>query len=603
MPKQYTADAIYAEASKLIETIWKQGSDPYVAVTDKVFFRMKNLIKEMRKNYWGIYNEPKDPTTGRNKIWIPLTESTVEGVVKNIDLDTKDINFRAKNPSSIGLTHIIRSATKNELDEMGFGQLLDISERQMAIDGTLIWKTWEEKDDDGYCTKVKLVDPLNFAIDPTAECIQDSDVVERLLVTEQEFKDYKFPLNTAEIKPTNTPDKFGFNQDYQTGANYIELYEYWGAIPKYFITLKEEDKEQIQGRIVASAKSGSGYTIHLIEKMKGKYSPYEECWYHKIHGRWYGKGIAEKVAMLQVWLNTIMNIRINRSYVAQLGLFKIKKGVGITPQMVSRLASNGAIQVNNMDDIQQLVVQEASQASYKDEEVINNWTERVTNAFSIITGEQLPSTTPATNAVISNRNAQSGFTMVKEGLGMFLERWLNRHVLPTVVKDMTKGKMLRITGDLKYLTEFDESIVNTLAFKELEKFNKSGKLVDERQFENELNKLKDKFKKLGDERYVKLADNFDMSEYDVKVFVTNEEFDKGVAIQNSLTALQLAPEFKDDIIRNVFDLMGMQPPQKQQTDLMSMMGQMQGQNQGQQSGGVQIPQQNPMTQTQEANTL
>lgn len=46
-------------------------------VTDKVAFQMRNLIRQLRKNYWGIFDNPIDPQSGREKIWMPLTESLV----------------------------------------------------------------------------------------------------------------------------------------------------------------------------------------------------------------------------------------------------------------------------------------------------------------------------------------------------------------------------------------------------------------------------------------------------------------------------------------------------------------------------------------------
>jgi len=102
---------------------------------------------------------------------------------------------------------------------------------------------------------------------------------------------------------------------------------------------------------------------------------------------------------LQVYQNMIVNMRIVRSTVTQLGLFKIRKGSGVTPEMMKRLAVNGALPVENMQDVEQFVMQEASSASYKDEEVSQTWAERATGAFETVTGEQLPTTTTAIVAI------------------------------------------------------------------------------------------------------------------------------------------------------------------------------------------------------------
>ena len=76
----------------------------------------------------------------------------VNSVVKNIDLDTKDINLRAKKPESVGLTSVARSIIRDSLDGIGqgiseygtsFGEELDMLERNLAIDGTAVWKTMD----------------------------------------------------------------------------------------------------------------------------------------------------------------------------------------------------------------------------------------------------------------------------------------------------------------------------------------------------------------------------------------------------------------------------------------------------------------------------
>src|SRR6185503_15191188 len=66
-------------------------------ITEKIAFKMRSLIRILRKNYWGVFDQPIDPTTNLEKVWYPLTFINTEAVVKNIDLDTKDITFRSKN--------------------------------------------------------------------------------------------------------------------------------------------------------------------------------------------------------------------------------------------------------------------------------------------------------------------------------------------------------------------------------------------------------------------------------------------------------------------------------------------------------------------------
>jgi hypothetical protein len=276
-----------------------------------------------------------------------------------------------------------------------------------------------------------------------------------------------------------------------------------------------------------------------------------------VSGRWYGKGIAEKVMMLQLWINTISNIRLNRQRVNQLGIFKIKKGSGITPQMLSRLASNGAITVNSIDDIEQFVMQDIPQSAYTEEQNILDIARQVTSAFEAVTGETLPASTGATQIATRNQNATSQFVLIKEGVGMFLQRWIMRHAMPILMKKVKPGDIIRITDDTDELRAWDECVVNKKLADEVDKMSKNGQYIDPAQVEVERQRLMMQLSRSGEHRFVIMEDTVDPTEYDVQVYITNEEIDKGVLTNNLLTALKLAPQYADQIMQQVFDIMGL----------------------------------------------
>ena len=338
--------------------------DAIVYITDEVSFNMRKMIRKYRKNYYGVFEEPIDPTTKIEKIWPHLTQSLVEAVVKNIDLDTKDINIVALKKSAIPLSSIIRQIERDFLKDIGFGEKLDQLERVLAINGTAIWKTYKEynnyKGKTELCTKP--VDLLNFYIDPTAESIKDSVfsgglVVERAILSQEQIQKMESWKDTKDVSYQDNLHPTDRNLTQDVGRlKGIEVYEVWGYIPV------SETEKKFMHVVISNLLAGA--KIHLAEEVD--YCPYEEAWYRRATGRWYGIGIPEMVMGLQEWLNTVVNIRINRSRFAQLGLFKMRRGSGITPDMLTEYVSGGVIPVNNMDDIEQFVMQEASQASYND---------------------------------------------------------------------------------------------------------------------------------------------------------------------------------------------------------------------------------------------
>lgn len=530
-------------------------------VTDRVAFLMRNLIKNCRKNYWGIFKKQTDPMSGKKKIWVPLTEWLVETTVKNTDIDSKDLNFKAKKLKSIGLIPLVRNIVKHWVDENFFGEDLNEMERQLAIDGTVVWKTWEEG---GKMVK-EWVDLLNFYIDPTAKSIQQTPaVIERAVITSHAFgqMDAWWKKDDAKVETGIHPTDRDLSSFSTSETKMVEVWERWGLMPKSWITgLKKDIEEMIEGHVVVSSLERNP-VVHYVEENKKKDSqgkivkPYEECWLRRVPGRWHGKGIPEMVLQLQTWLNIVVNIRINRSFISQLGIWKIKRGRQITPKMIKRLAANGAILVQDMEDIEQLTMQEASQSSYKDEETIVTWAQRITSAFEVVTGEEMPASKPATTAVLQMKSAQSAFVLIKEGIEFFLQRWLKRHGLPILTKKIKKGDIQRLTGSYEEMRALDERIVNHMVYKKLDEMTKEGQLVDPFDVQRERIKAVDKLRKMGDDRFFKLLQTIDFTEFDADFYVTDEKIDKTVMTRDLISLIGMAPQYADVIIRQVMDIIG-----------------------------------------------
>jgi hypothetical protein len=562
---QYKPSEFETEAIELVRREKSAWETATCFVTRRVAFNMRFLIELLQKNFYGVFDQPIDPITNRPKIWVPLTESLVDSAVKNIDLDTKDVNFRANNPESIGLAKIVRSLVKCYLDKLGFGEKLDDFEKRLAIEGTAVWKTIEVRNDGKTELRIVPVPLLNIYIDPTAPSIQEAyRFTERSLISPDEFKNYTGWKHIDDLPGQtnlnrNDPMMAGVNGGYNPTSKYRDTWETWGKIPKRLITKNSEDQGDVDGHIVVSGlEITNGAVCHLIEENPKKIKPYEEAWYSRVPGRWYGRGIAEKVMWLQLWANTIVNIRVNRSYVTQLGIFKIRRGSNITPQMIGRLAANGAIVVNSMDDIDQFNVEDVKPSSYKDEAVIWDWAQKNTSLYDAATGEQLPSSTTATIGAIQSNAAQSQFTLIKEQVGMFLQRWIKRQAMPLILKNMTQGELLELTGDPEDLRAWDEFLVNKQIYTELEKMHSAGQFVNPEEVMMEYVRLMEQLKS-NPQRFVKVDTDFDPLEYEVEVYVTNEELDKGVLVQNLMTALQAAPQYAEQIMQEIADLTGIGP--------------------------------------------
>lgn len=557
---------IAGEAISLVLGEKETWQDAVVFITENIAFKVRDLIRTLRKNYWGIFDTPSDPITGKAKTWIPLSEIVADNYVNNTDLDASNMDVTAKKFSAMGLVPLVRAVVKSWMDENIFGECLDETERSISIDGSAVWKTFEGYDKKGKKTMIrKDVDLLNLYFDPSAKNLQEAyRVTERALLSLSEIESMDGWINTKRLKasynlhPTST-SLTGISNFGRSGTKARDVWETWGLIPKYLITGKKKDTEEVEGHIVVSGLEGEkgNRAVHLIETNLG-YRPYEEGHAKKIRGRWLGRSPVEVVIGLQVWINMVVNIRKTKNIVSQLGLFKIKRGSGVTPSMIRNLAANGAVLVNNMEDIEQWTMQDASQGSYADESQIMNWAEKLTASFPVATGEPQPASTKATDLVIKSRAVNKNFKIYRDQIGYFLRRWMKRHAFPILAKTkLHKGELAEIRGNFEELKEIDGRIVNFLLYKKIEELNKKQVLITPEQVLMARQESLKKLAKMGTARYFNIMKQIDLSQYDVMFTFTNQEVDKQVLVDKLISALQLAPEYQDVLIRKIFDTLGL----------------------------------------------
>lgn len=561
------------EAVSIVNNHISKYKDPQVFITEHVSFSIKPLIRILRKNYYGVFDEPIDKATGRKKIWIPLTMTMCDGVTKNSDIDTKDATFTSRQRNGIVATELTRATIRRELEDTYFGQDLDMAIRTLAIDPTMVWKLTPYKKNGKTHIDRQQIDILNVYIDPSAKSLQDVDFAERALMTKKEMEEMEGWINVDKAIEQENLARYD-ERSYSTTSTgkLVEVFEFYGKVSKSLITGKKGDrKKKVDARIVTSG-TGKSAVLHYIEQntQKDKFGniikPYEEGWYTKLPWSWYGISPAWKVLDLQEYINTTVNIRINRNTVAQYGIFKLKQGAGVTQKDFSRLGSNGVIKVRNMDDLEQLQVQEVGPGSYRDEEIAKQWASEVTAAFDIVRGAPSPATATATAQAIEDRNSKSAFLLIKDSIGYFLERVIDRHYLPHVPKMVKENGTVRIYGDVDNIDELRERVISYLAMQELEK---SSVVPTPDEIEETIMSLERTLRSDGD-LFLDAVDEIIVSMLDTKIAFTNEEMDNAIIARNIIDMMRIAPpELQKPMVDQVFDLFGLNrprvtaPPQQQ----------------------------------------
>jgi hypothetical protein len=552
------------------KTSWEDGT---CFVTDNKSYKMlgsDGIIQKSRKNYLGLFENDIDPLTGKKKMFVPMTEDMVESIVKNIDIDSADINVRATNQNGTSSATIIEYLLKYFMRKNFFGELLNEMIRIFCIDGTVVLKTYRNIDRKlkKQVIKSKIVDSTNFLIDPTEENIQDAGaVIERNVLKLSEAQKYPWD-NLDYLEGSNNIGKLGIldgiNTQGKTQVPYVEIFERWGELPLYCITGKDKDADTWVDTVAIISNIDNNPIVHKIALNKSGIKPYEECRFRKIFGRWHGRGVGEILMKLQAYLNETINLRLNKARVSQIGLFKYRKGSGITQQLISSLISGGAIPVTRMDDIQELAISDIKASSYQDEQNIYNWGQRATGSWDVGRGEALPVSQPATTAVLQERGMRSGFDLIQEGLGIFLSRLFERHIIPLIIEIVKDKEVISIIGSAKELKEIDENVINNKINEIIVNSLASGKGIPPIGF---LEKVKEMMKQglavFKKTRYISITKSaLEKWEYQVEVIITNEAFNKAVIVKqlnDMLLTYSRIPGINidiDAIFKEILDLMG-----------------------------------------------
>lgn len=552
--------ALEREATKLVSQHISKYKDPQVFITENVSFSIRPLVRLLRKNYYGVFDTPTDKSTGRKKIWIPLTMTMCDAVRKNSDIDTKDATFTSRNKKGIASTEVVRAVIRRELDDTYFGQDLDMAISTLSIDPTIVWKLTKYKKGGKTHVNRQQIDILNVYIDPSAKSLHDVDFAERALMTKQEMEEMDGWINVDKVIEQENLSRYDdIARGTRTSNKMVEVFEFYGMVPEHLITGEEGDKKKVPARIVTSG-TGDAVTLHYIERntLKDKHGnsikPYEEAWYSKLPWSWYGISPAWKVLDLQEYINTTVNIRINRNTVAQYGIFKMKEGSGIKQKDFARLGSNGVIKVRNMDDLEQFQVQEAGASSYKDEEVAKQWATEVTSAFDTLRGAPSPASATATAQVLESTSGKESFQLIKDSVGYFLERVIDRHYLPLVPAMVKEEGIIRIQGDTDNIDELRNRVAGYLVSEAL---NKTSFVPTQQEFEREVESVMERLRSDKD-LFIENLEDIMVSTIDTRVQWTNEKMDTNVLTQNLISIMGMVPpELQKPILDQVFDMVGL----------------------------------------------
>lgn len=544
---------------KAEKTAWEDGE---VFVTDRVAFVMRNVLKQARKNYFGIFDEPNDPVTGRKKIWVPLTEWVVENVLKNIDIDTKDIHVEPMKPEASVSSEMLNFILRNKLEKAGFGKTLNANNQNIVIDGSGNLKAWKE---DGQL-KITYQDSLHIIADPSVQWLDESPaIIEENVLSLPEFREYKDWKNKEYVTGSKTVSRYGIAEPSVTkSANsseipYVRVYERYGWSPKFVLTGNDEDRDEYIYTLSVASELDGKPVIHVIKEVKKH--PYQDFKFKDVLNRLCGRGIPEKLFEIQKYVNETVNTRLNTARVVQLGMWRI--GSGVTSQQLKELFSTSGIRANK-GDIERLNTGTIDASSYKDEEVAYEWAKRVTQTTN---EDEVAASKPATTSLIEERGANKGYDLIVENIYLNLAKFIKEKVVPIIIETLKEGEIEKITGDPQAIAKLEEPFVrNLVRTKNTQSFMETGQYLYQSAEQEQMaiaQLMQEMNKQYGNKRFIPILKQAFDTEYEIRIDPAGDVINKGVLAQqltnvmNMLTGAGVPITELKDVAQELFDVMGL----------------------------------------------
>lgn len=550
-----------AEAISLLTMEKSSFEEGEVWVTDKVAYVMRDVVKRARKNYFGIYDNEYDPITGRKKVWVPMTEWIVDTILKNIDIDTKDIRVYAKKREASFGADVFRYILRNKLDKVRFGTVLNKTLRNMVTDGTAIMKVWKE----GRELKVKTIDRLSLYCDPSVESLDESSgITEVNTLTIPEFRDYKHWANIKEVEGATNVDKTNVQirgtSPLATGTQvpYVKVYERYGYASKFILTGNEDDREEYVYLLIVASNIDVSPVVHYIKEVKGH--PYQEFKMKDLLNRFDGRGAPEMVFAIQEYVNEVVNTRRAGARIIQMGMWRVDPSV--TDKQLKNLHSTSAIKAPQ-GAIERINSGTVDPSAYRDEEIGYMWGQRVTGTQR---EDEIAASKPATNALIEERGASKGYGLVIENFLLALAKVLEEKMVPIIVDLLTPDELIRITGDPMDLRKIQEPFVrNLVRSKNQQAIQEIAQplYVTKEEEDEEVERVMLEMEAQGEIRYVEVFKEAFSTDYEIDIDPAEDMVNRAILSQQLNTALSTlvsagvpATELKD-VMSEMFDTLGL----------------------------------------------
>lgn len=464
----------------------KNERDGYAEASEE----QREILRRAYRNFLGIYDEPYTRYTKRKKEFWNATQYAVLTSASRVFVDARAITILPQSEEDATKAIVWGELIPFQMRQIGFFTKMNDFATDLALLGTVVsaqdWEFRKEQyvDKDGKAVKTKITEDrpsykiiplLNFYTDTTADNLHESpsNIVESWhevgeLPKLKERYGWKIDLSNVKGVKLITQDdsmskadtlkyqQMGVTQK-QLEVPMVKLLWRWGKIRLSWETKKKADfntwVEGVSVVMEAGVVDEDEPVMSLIDTRVNPFKhgkrPFEECWYIKVPGRWYGLGVGEMLIDKQSYLNRVINQRTDNNEILQNRMYKARRGAGLDNK--SLVAAPGkVVSVQNMDDLQVLDTGNADASSYSDEQNIILWIERLTHIK-----DAAGNPGSATEAQINESLANDFFAIIRRNINDYIKR-VTWHFIKLDQQFIDKEIVVRIVGEPSEFKEFDD---------------------------------------------------------------------------------------------------------------------------------------------------
>lgn len=464
MPQEDKKGGLMAQ----VETEIRDYLTGVVNISEAHEFSQAKLIRRIILFENHIYPRGKFDSEGNYKFWYDGITNRINGEVKNIDFDTKDVKVFSESKRYQLADILSNLKLKEYLREKGQAEEINSAIEEGAGWGNILWKKIIKK---GY----ERVDLRNiYIINQAAENVDDTPIIERHQFSQSSLRAMKDIWDNVDnvIKgvSSKTYSKTEESQDTTTTVPYYDIYERNGEVK--LSDLKEyrgeelkpgDDEKYVHAKVIVAGKKSTRsypdikFTLFAQETNKKNSDIYKEYHRGRYKGRWWREGLFELLMDIQVRMNQIGN-QIARGLEYASKIIFTSEDKTIIDNILTDLRNGDLLNTREIKVVQ--VRMQGFDQLVADWNQIQRLADDIANSLEVVQGITPPSGTPLGTTRLLNINANKLFDFLREKLAIPYSEIFRTWILPKLVDELKAKEILRLTGDSNMLDRLYTFLVN-----------------------------------------------------------------------------------------------------------------------------------------------